>query len=101
MSPKHLSLPKQGENMLTPTDTEDFASSLLITPSASPTTDVKSFEDFKVGLKTENNNENAKRKPVTDYFTASSIMSDAELDIKLIEEDGTLNHATHNLMFFS
>ncbi|XP_028391072.1 protein FAM53A-like [Dendronephthya gigantea] len=100
-SPKHLCLPNQEKTMLMPTDTEDLGSSLLITPSASPTTDVKPFEDFKVGLKTENDDENANRKPFTDYFNAGSIMADVELDIKLIEEDGSLNHSTHNTMFFT
>jgi hypothetical protein len=91
--------------MLTPTVPEDLGLSLLITPTASPTADVKTFEDFKGSRKTQNKDENANKKStsITDcnYYTTDSIMVDTELDIKLIEEDGTLNNPTHNTMYFT
>ena len=90
--------------MLMPNVPEDLGSSLLITPTASPTADVKTCEDFKVAHKTKNKDENANRKSTSltdcDYITTDSIMVDTELDIKLIEEDGTLN-PTHSTMFFT
>ena len=90
--------------MSTPNVPEDLGSSLLITPTASPTTDVKSFENFKVSLKIRNKDENGNRKCTSltdcDHISADTIMVDTELDINLIEEDGTLNNPTHNTMFF-
>jgi hypothetical protein len=100
VSPKNISQSKQEKDLLSPNIPEDLSSSLLITPTASPTTDVKTFDNFH---KTQNKDENANRKSasLTDCITTDTIMVHAELDIKLIEEDGTFNNPTHNTMFFT
>lgn len=85
--------------MLTATVPEDLGLSLPITPTASPTTEQKVIKNLTVH-KAGNQDENANRKPADwNSVTTDSIMSDMELDIKLIEEDGTLNDPTHTVYF--
>lgn len=91
--------------MLTPSVPEDLGSSLLITPTASPTADTKTADNSNVSCKAQNEDENANRKTtlLTDctYIGSENIIVDMELDIKLIEEDGTLNNPMHNTLFFT
>ena len=91
--------------MLTPSVPEDLGLSLLITPTASPTADVKTVDNLMVGHTTQNEDENANKKTTSlkdcTYIATDSIMVDMELDIKLIEEDGTLNNPMHNTLFFT
>lgn len=104
LSPKNISTSKQEKAMLTPTVPEDLGLSLLITPTASPTADVKTFEYSRVGPKNlKDENANRKSTSLTDcnFITTERIMVDTELDIKLIEEDGTLNNSTYSTMFFT
>ena len=88
--------------MLTTTMPNDFGLSLLITPTASPTADVKTFEDSKIGhTKDENANKKSTLSRDYSYLKTENIMVDMELDLKLIEEDGTLNNPMHSTMFFT
>ena len=76
----------------------------MITPTASPTNigEEKTLENEKCAQK-EDENANRSVQPFVNqkYLNYVTLKVDTDLDIKLIEEDGTLNdNEIHNNMLF-
>lgn len=81
----------------------DLDSSLMITPTASPTDigEVKALKVAKCAQKKDENS-NTSHQPFTEqkYLNFMTLKVNTDLDIKLIEEDGTLDNEIHNNMLF-
>lgn len=94
---------EQKKVVFTNYESEDLSVSLLITPTASPitsspTTEMKTSQTIDSNMLSED--DNSDRKLVELFSPNNNSMVDVELDVALIEEDGTNANPAQSTVLF-